>query len=377
MINRMCFVSGGYPYQHDNSYAFVRTLVDSIADMGIESVVIAPQPLFKNAARKRRPMKWSYSTNAGNPVNVIQPKYISTSHLAINKYNVGQLMFTKAVNRALASLEREPNIVYGHFWHAGICAAKACSGRYPIVVATGESRIWVDSLYPKPYIESAITDIKGVIAVSSKNKNESIDKGLLTNQPCLIAPNGVDLDLFKPLEKERYRKEMNYKSDDFVVAFVGSLSERKGAKRLVEACRGLDGVKLMLIGSGPDKIVESNCCRLFGNVPHDELPKYLAIADVFVLPTLAEGCCNAIIEALACGLPVISSDMDFNYDILNCSNSILVNPLDIEAIAAAIMSIKQDRELRDRLSVEAINSAKKLSITERANRIIEFADSLI
>jgi glycosyltransferase involved in cell wall biosynthesis len=91
-----------------------------------------------------------------------------------------------------------------------------------------------------------------------------------------------------------------------------------------------------------------------------------------VLPTLNEGCCNAIVEALACGLPIVSSDRPFNYDILNKTNSILVDPMNINEIADAIRMLKENSMLRARLSEGALNTAKDLTINRRATKIMDF-----
>lgn len=85
---------------------------------------------------------------------------------------------------------------------------------------------------------------------------------------------------------------------------------------------------------------------------------YLNAADFFVLPTLAEGCCNAIIEALACGLPVISSNLPFNDDILDENNSIKINPMDIQALRESMTMLIEDELLRNRLSDGALRQAK-------------------
>ena len=101
------------------------------------------------------------------------------------------------------------------------------------------------------------------------------------------------------------------------------------------------------------------------------------MADIFVLPTLNEGCCNAVVEALACGLPVVSSDRPFNYDVLNESNSIMVDPMNVDEIADAIRKLKEDKELRHRLAEGALKMAEELTIDRRAQRILEFMESHI
>ena len=109
-----------------------------------------------------------------------------------------------------------------------------------------------------------------------------------------------------------------------------------------------------------------------GAVEHDLLPKYLNCADVFVMPTQKEGCCNAIVEALAMGLPVISSDGAFNDDILDEHNSIRLNPNDVDAIADAIKKIKEDSVLRNKMVEYTLSRHTEYSIEGRARRIIDF-----
>ena len=107
-------------------------------------------------------------------------------------------------------------------------------------------------------------------------------------------------------------------------------------------------------------------------MPHEQINSYLNCSDAFVLPSLAEGCPNSVIEAMACGLPIISSDLPFNYDILSNENAILVDPLDVKAIAAAIKQLKDNDSLKDRLAKDSLTKAKELTIKERVSKILMF-----
>ena len=91
-----------------------------------------------------------------------------------------------------------------------------------------------------------------------------------------------------------------------------------------------------------------------------------------MLPTLAEGCCNAIVEAMSCGLPIISSNLSFNWDVLDDNNSIMVDPNDVNAIAKAIEQLRDDKELRSRMAASSLEKAKSLTIDQRARGIIDF-----
>ena len=109
-----------------------------------------------------------------------------------------------------------------------------------------------------------------------------------------------------------------------------------------------------------------------GPVEHDDLPYYLNAADVFVLPTQKDGCCNAIVEALSVGLPVISSNGAFNDDILDDENSIRIPPNDIQIMKDAIIRLKNDSLLREKMRMTSYGRHSLYSIEGRAQRIIQF-----
>ena len=85
-----------------------------------------------------------------------------------------------------------------------------------------------------------------------------------------------------------------------------------------------------------------------------------------------EGCSNAIVEAIACGLPIISSNLPFNDDILDSSNALLVNPESVDDIASAIKQLMDNSDLRQKLAEGSKEKAKSLRIEFRAKKIIEF-----
>ena len=168
---------------------------------------------------------------------------------------------------------------------------------------------------------------------------------------------------------------MGLKNDDFVVAFCGRFNERKGVFRLDAALKQLNNpqIKAIYIGSPMDNntvVPDYTGIAFMGPLPHNEIVHYLNAADVFVLPSIAEGCPNSVIEAMACGLPVISSDLPFNEDILNSNSSILIEPKNIDAIADAIQLLFLDTTMRQQLAKESLSKAESLRIENRTKKIL-------
>lgn len=370
----ICFISYSYPGKHNQSdFAFVKQLVDAIANQGNYCYVLAPYN-FAHYRRLSRHIE-EYEVENGK-VTVFRPAYLSFSTFHIGRLNLSELSYKRALRKAFRLLPVTPSIVYGHFWssaYAGYEFAK--SNNIPLFVATGESTI--ENVCSTPMQLHAFRDyVSGVICVSSKNRDESIRLGLTTEDKCRVFPNAVNAELFYKRDKMMCREQLGLPQADFIVAFVGWFNERKGSLRVAEAINRVSGVKSIFVGKG-DQEPQCDGILFKGAVPHEQVPVYLGAADCFVLPTLAEGCCNAVIEAMACGLPVISSNLPFNWDVLDETNSIMVAPKSIDEIAGAIVKLRDDKDLRERLSVGALKKVASLTIDNRAKEIIEFMKTKI
>ncbi len=375
-INKyICVITVDYPSNNRPVFTFLEQLVSEFSDLGIICSVIAPFSITKNLIRRigSDPEYEEKRTISGNVIKIYRPRFISFSKFKLFDRLAGFLS-KRAVNKVLMKMQRKPDVLYCHFWiNAVRCYDYALKNNIPVFVATGESTIPDIKDGRKLNVSEFRNYVSGVICVSRKNKLESIAKGLTVEEKCVLLPNGVDLSKFQKRDKQKSCKNLRYSGTDFTVIFVGHFLERKGPLRVASAIKSLNDntVKSIFIGSGP-QVPDCEGILFRGSVSHDKVADYLNCADVFVLPTLNEGCCNAIIEAMACGLPIISSDLPFNTEILNDENSILVDPNDIKAIADAIRELRDDPQKRNRLSEGALETAKALSVKKRAEKIIEF-----
>lgn len=369
---KILIVSFGYPDHKRNAYPFVRQLALQFSSLGHDCCVLAPYNVVGNKGTH------PFRTN-DNGVTLLRPNYIALSNLNLFGFRPTIMLRKIALKRALGHLPFCPDVVYAHFWKTGkeiFFYAKAEG--LPLFVASGESTIDAKAFNAKD--QSFFNYICGVICVSQKNKEESISLGLTTGDNCVVLPNGINPELFHPSDRLTCRRELGFPEDAFIAAFCGQLSHRKGVKVLSDALDSLnEGKPVHVLFIGQPMGEQPNCCHILhcGPVAHDKVATYLNAADIFVLPTLHEGCCNAIVEAMACGLPVVSSDRPFNHDILSADNAILIDPTDSRQVADAIVKLRDDKELRQRLSNGAKSIAKRLTIAERATKIIEFMEERI
>ena len=197
-------------------------------------------------------------------------------------------------------------------------------------------------------------------AISSFLSNWAIGNGIKTGE---IIPNGVDLEIFK--SKERIKNE-----NEKIILTVSRLVKKNGINDLIEAGEYLDfPFKILIIGVGSDeeKLKElvknkglEDKVMFKGQVEYDELPKYYAIADVFVRPSLSEGLGNVFLEAMACGLPVIGTEVggipDFLIDRQTGLFCQVNNPKDI---ADRIKEILENDDLRKTLAKNGLELVKE------------------
>ena len=375
---RIAVVSHSYPTTKTIDFVFVDQLCREFANQGHLITVIAPQSITKCLFRgvPFSKQKSRITTEKGAIFNLYRPYWISFG----NKFKwLFNKSFSNSVNRTLKSCNQKFDVIYGHFWAQAIAALPyATAKNIPLFAVAGEGELVTHKTMTKEQIDFVRETVKGCVCVATKSKNESIAAGFATNKMCQVFPNAINPQLFYQRDKRQMREKLNFSKEDFIVAFVGQWNSRKGVKRLSEALTSLHNpnIKAFFLGKGNEEPSYDHVIYQ-GTVQHDLLPEYLSSADVFVLPTNNEGCSNAVIEAMACGLPIISSDMEFNWDVLNESNSILVDPYDINAIAAAIQKLYENYELREDLQKGALSTAADLTIEKRATKILSFISSKI
>lgn len=384
MAKQILFVLDWYPTASNNGCVFARHLICAIADMGYECVVIAPRILGRNLiqAGEKMPYETEDRTARGSRIRVFRPGYV---HLSSRKQTMGLSMdnHMRSVLRVIRREKLSPDLVYGHFlYQCGLTAARVGEKLgIPSYCACGENSLRLEP-GSMPYAtglthhdwSGIIRKLSGIVCVSGNNerllKNTGfIDETMKTG----IFPNAVDENKFRILDKAKCRRELGFPEDAFIVAYTGTFSSNKGVDRLSQALKGCEGVYSVFMGQGA---LEPDCDRILhkGRVPNDQVAKYLNAADVFVLPTRGEGCCNAIVEALSCGLPVISSDLPFNDDILSGGNSLRIDVEQVDQIRESILTLHHDPELRARMAREAEQSARELRIETRAARILNFME---
>ncbi|HAX68412.1 MAG TPA: hypothetical protein DCY14_02295 [Anaerolineae bacterium] len=202
-----------------------------------------------------------------------------------------------------------------------------------------------------------------------------------------IIPNGIDTALFKPMGRNEVLGEMlqvaGQKSK--VVGFVGELREKKGMSTLLTGYAQLVKkipVSLFIVGEvrdGEDKKIfdefrNSNPeyrITITGHVPHKDLPAYYSLMDVFVHPSLRDGMPNAVLEAMACEVPVIATPVGGVMDVIEDNvNGFLVNVNDANGLAqkmAEVLSQPEKREAVARSGREAVLSQYTLEKELQAN----------
>ena len=369
-------ISPTYPSEGHPVNTFIKQIVDEWADQGHECVVVAPFSI--TSCRWHSPSKEIQRTAKGNKVTIYRPHYISVSNLKLFGIEISTFFRNRAFNRVLNRLPSDADVMYGHFWHNAVGGYEyARKHNKPFFVACGESTISEEWTLPKnkPFVDF----IKGIVCVSTKNKDALVNMGMATPDKCVVLPNAYNPSKFSKLDRAECRKRLNFPDSAFIIAFVGTFCHRKGTLRVSEAikrCKGEPVYSIFIGGQGGET---PDCDNILykGMVQHEDLKYYLNAADCFVLPTLAEGCSNAIIEALACGMPIISSDLPFNHDVLNKDNALLIDPNDVDAITRAIVQLREDDNLRTRLSEKALEVAQKLTTSNRAKAITEFMERMI
>ncbi len=190
-----------------------------------------------------------------------------------------------------------------------------------------------------------------IIVTSHSIKNFIIERDKIKQEKIAVIPNYVDTETFKPLEIEKH---------DGMIIFVGRLDTEKNLFSLIDAVKGLN-VKLVLIGKGPledmlkKKVKEEKITNVVfrGVIPNEKLPMELNKSEIFIQPSFYEGNPKTLLEAMACGLPVIGTKVIGIKEVITHGETGYLCETSAESIREAITTVMAHDELRNRIGYNA------------------------
>ena len=216
---------------------------------------------------------------------------------------------------------------------------------YSVKARGADIHYWGTRKGTRRMVKRAAGDAAGLLAVSDAMRRSMARMGI-DGEKIRVHYTGVDLDRFEIADRNAAKEMLGFEGP--VVLCVGALIPRKGQELLVQALPHLPGVTLLLAGQGQYRRSLENLAQqlgvdrrigFLGSVPHDRLPRIYAAADVMALPSSSEGLANAWVEALACGTPIVISDVGGARELLDRPAAGRIVAREPEALAAAIGEI--------------------------------------
>ncbi|MCM8802497.1 MAG: glycosyltransferase family 4 protein [Candidatus Omnitrophica bacterium] len=238
------------------------------------------------------------------------------------------------------------SILIGKLLRKRVFCRDECSGKF------GD----IEAIKKLPFYKIFLNVFKkadGIIVLSNEMKRE-LESYNFKKEKLFLIPNAVDVNKFKPSEqKEILKTKFGYKGEKIII-YAGRLTEQKGVEYLIRSFRELEIKEklLIILGEGDlknklEKLtleLRISDSVLFLGKKENIIP-YLQISDLFVLPSLGEGLPIVLLEAMACGLPVVVSKVGGNIDIVEDGiNGYLIEPGNIYQIKNAIEDLLKNEE---------------------------------
>lgn len=301
---------------------FIETRLRRLIDTGkIKGRVIAPVPWFP--FKSDRFKKYSIyvdipKVEQRHEVNIYHPRY-----LAIPKIGMLLTPFFMAISvylqvKQLQKQETVDLLDVHYFYPDGVAIAlanKFLNLPFTISARGTDINLIPELPLPKKMILWAAKQANASVTVCKALKDSMVEMGA-EEAKIHVYRNGVDLELFKILDKTQCREK--YELTKKTLVSVGHLIERKGHHLIIEAMQELPDYNLLIVGEGVEesslkRLVEKlklgNQVRFLGEKTQQELTNIYNAADVMVLASSREGWANVLLESMACGTPVVATDI--------------------------------------------------------------------
>lgn len=332
---------------------FVETRLRELLQTGqVETKVVAPVPWFPFKGKKFGVYgKYAETPNFEhrNSIEVFHPRYLLPPKVGMN---IAPYSLARSALPVIRKIIREGfdfDLIDAHYYYPDGVAAGiiAHALRKPFVVTARGSDLNLIAQYPKPrrLILETAKQAKASIGVSSGLMQVLSSLGAEASK-LRIMRNGVDLERFQPIEQAKARDRLGLPNDCRILLSVGNLIELKGHDIAIKALAKLNNnERLVLVGDGPersalqelaDKHQLSERVMFAGQVPNEELAYWYSAADALLLCSSREGWANVLLESMACGTPVIATNIPGTNEVIkHDAVGRLMSRRDDEALLAA------------------------------------------
>lgn len=213
-----------------------------------------------------------------------------------------------------------------------------------------------------------------VTAVSDAVKRFAVEREHIPASKLVTIYNAIDHERFRvpPEVRERVRGELGLAQDEIAVGSTGALTRQKGFNYLIEAAplvlKSRPEARFFIGGEGESEaelVRQRDAAGLGGRITflgfRDDVPALLAAFDIFVLPSIFEGLPVSLVEAMAAGLPIVTTDVDGNCEAIGDGEAgIAVEPADPAALAGALLKLIKDPELRRKMGDRGRERAREI-----------------
>jgi teichuronic acid biosynthesis glycosyltransferase TuaC len=331
-----------------------------IASGEVASTVVAPVPWFPLSSPRFGAWSAYARTNrqeTRHGVAVYHPRYPVIPKLGMS---VSPWLLYRATLPLLRRLSREqrPDAIDAHYVYPDGVAATWIGHALglPVVITARGTDVNLIPRYaiPRWLIQGTIRRAAALVTVSAALKQAVVALGAPADKVTVLR-NGVETSLFRPPDdRAAVRAALGLAGPTLIS--VGLLIDRKGHHRIIEAMAALPGCTLLIVGEGPersrltsliDRLGLGARVRLLGARPHTDLPSLYGAADALVLASTREGWANVLLEAMACGTPVIASNIWGNPEVVRSPSAGLImqhnTPEGIVATTRQLFSALPDR----------------------------------
>lgn len=397
---RVLVVSHLYPNEQTPILgSFVADQVSALRDANVDVTVVNPKPWVPPLVKFTSPRYRYLAEHQRTPREVDGVRIEPTIYAAIPRNRLfwlggPTLAHSLARTPFLKNAHQSFDLVHAHVvLPDGFGAVKwAQRNGLPVVCTAHGNDINIDPYFnwlTLAQTKWTIRTADAMIAVSNALRQRMLQ--LERPRRTRVIPSGIDLNVFHPVPRDTAREQLGIPLDKSVVLFVGSLLPVKGVQYLMGAlARVLQHVpnsSLVLIGEGPLRNdLQASAARLgisasitfAGRQERALIPRWMAAADLLVLPSENEGMPLVVLEAMASGLPVVASDIGGIGEALGEPAAGLLTPVGDElALSAAMIQLLTDSHYRRQLGERGRARAQSFSWTLNAEKTVALYNEVL